>query len=59
MAAGAMYIVSGDAHLLDLKQYQGIFILTATGFLTVLRLAEGKKKKGMKISNRRPVSSGG
>jgi putative PIN family toxin of toxin-antitoxin system len=34
----ASYIVTGDKHLLDLKEYDGIVILTATGFLATLRL---------------------
>jgi putative PIN family toxin of toxin-antitoxin system len=37
----ASYIVTGDKHLLDLKEYNGIMILTPTGFLAILRL-EGK-----------------
>jgi uncharacterized protein len=41
--AGAMYIVTGDAHLLNLKEYKGIFILTAAGFLTVLKLSKSEK----------------
>jgi putative PIN family toxin of toxin-antitoxin system len=34
----ASYIVTGDKHLLDLKEYNGIVILTPTGFLAILRL---------------------
>lgn len=37
IAGGAAYIISGDAHLLDLKEYQGIVILPPAGFLTLLR----------------------
>ncbi|MEJ2304027.1 MAG: putative toxin-antitoxin system toxin component, PIN family [Anaerolineales bacterium] len=37
----ASYIVTGDKHLLDLEEYNGIVILTPTGFLAILRL-EGK-----------------
>lgn len=36
VAAGANYIISGDKHLLKLKQYQGISILTATEFLRLI-----------------------
>lgn len=36
VAAGADYIVSGDHHLLDLRRYRGIAIVTAREFLTVL-----------------------
>jgi len=35
-AAGADYIVSGDHHLLDLRRYRDITIVTAPEFLTVL-----------------------
>ena len=38
----ASYIVTGDKHLLELKEYAGIVILTPTGFLAILRL-EGKE----------------
>lgn len=38
VAAGAEYIVSGDQHLLALRRYQGVTIVTAREFLqTVLR----------------------
>jgi putative PIN family toxin of toxin-antitoxin system len=37
----AAYIVTGNKHLLDLKEYNGIMILTPTGFLTILRLVGG------------------
>jgi predicted nucleic acid-binding protein len=30
---GASYIVAGDKHLLDLKEYEGIVILPPAGFL--------------------------
>lgn len=36
VAAGAGYIVSGDHHLLDLRRYRGIAIVTAREFLTLL-----------------------
>ncbi|HEX5506373.1 MAG TPA: putative toxin-antitoxin system toxin component, PIN family [Thermomicrobiales bacterium] len=37
IAGGATYIVSGDAHLLDLREYQGIKILPPTLFLALLQ----------------------
>lgn len=36
VAGGAEYIVSGDAHLLTLKQYQGIQILSPATFIAFL-----------------------
>ncbi|MGC9522637.1 MAG: putative toxin-antitoxin system toxin component, PIN family [Anaerolineae bacterium] len=36
VAAGAAYIVSGDEHLLRLKQYRGITILQPAAFLAAL-----------------------
>jgi putative PIN family toxin of toxin-antitoxin system len=36
VAGGADYIISGDAHLLIMKEYQGIRILSPTVFLTLL-----------------------
>ncbi len=39
-AAGASYIVTGDDHLLELKDYQGIVILDPTSFLALLALEE-------------------
>src|SRR5438093_338492 len=36
VAGGADYIISGDTHLLDLKEYQGIQILPPAAFLMVL-----------------------
>ena len=36
--AGASYIVSGDQHLLELGEFQGIVILPPAGFLAVLKL---------------------
>jgi putative PIN family toxin of toxin-antitoxin system len=41
LAGGADYIVSGDRHLLDLKEYQGIVILPPSAFLLVLDLDNG------------------
>lgn len=37
LEARAVYIVSGDHHLLQLKEYQGIVILPPAGFLTLLK----------------------
>ncbi len=34
--AGAGFIITGDQHLLDLKEYQGIVILPPAGFLVLL-----------------------
>ena len=36
IAGGADYIVSGDAHLLNIGQYEGIRILPPTAFLSVI-----------------------
>jgi len=36
LETNADYIVSGDKHLLDLKEYEGIKILTSKGFLDML-----------------------
>jgi len=36
VAAGADYLVSGDHHLLDLRRYRDIAIVTAREFLTML-----------------------
>ncbi len=41
LAGDAQYIVSGDAHLLDLKEHRGVRILTPMEFVTLLKL-EGK-----------------
>jgi hypothetical protein len=38
VAGGAAYIVSGDDHLLRIKRYQEIVILSPAGFLTLLDL---------------------
>lgn len=43
VAANASYIISGDDHLLDLEEYQGIMVLSPAGFLTLLDVA-GKRK---------------
>ena len=38
IAGGAAYIVTGDDHLLSLKQYRGVAILNPAGFLTLLEM---------------------
>ena len=38
LAAGASYIVSGNTHLLELKEYNQIVILNPVGFLAALKL---------------------
>jgi hypothetical protein len=40
VAGSADYIVSGDAHLLNLESYEGIEILSPTAFLALLRMQE-------------------
>ena len=40
IAGGADYIVSGDKHLLDLREYEGIRILSPADFLRVLELEQ-------------------
>jgi putative PIN family toxin of toxin-antitoxin system len=40
LTGGATYIISGDIHLLNLKEYQGIIILSPAGFLTLLKSVE-------------------
>jgi len=40
VAGGAAFIISGDAHLLNLKEYKGIVILPPAGFLTLLQANE-------------------
>jgi len=42
-AGQAAYIVTGDHHLLDLRRYEGVDILSPAAFLAILRL-EGKHK---------------
>ena len=37
IACNADYIVSGDKHLINLKEYKGIKIVTSTEFLSVLK----------------------
>ncbi len=41
LAGGAAYIVSGNTHLSDLKEYEQIVILNPVGFLAVLSLEGG------------------
>jgi putative PIN family toxin of toxin-antitoxin system len=36
VTSGSLYIISGDQHLLDLKEYQGIQILSPAGFVVLL-----------------------
>lgn len=38
VAGGAAYIISGDDHLLQIKKYKEIVILSPAGFLTLLGL---------------------
>jgi hypothetical protein len=38
VAARSIYIISGDAHLLDLKELEGITILPPAAFLAMLDL---------------------
>jgi putative PIN family toxin of toxin-antitoxin system len=40
LTGGATYIISGDTHLLNVKEYQGIVILSPAGFLTLLKSVE-------------------
>ena len=40
VAGRALYIVSGDGHLLDLKEYGGIQVLAPREFVTLLKLEE-------------------
>jgi putative PIN family toxin of toxin-antitoxin system len=42
LEASATIIVSGDRHLLNLKEYRGIEILPPAGFLAMLELEKGK-----------------
>ena len=38
VSSGSSYIISGDQHLLDLKEHQGIQILSPAGFVVFLEL---------------------
>jgi hypothetical protein len=40
IAAGASYIVTGDDHLLGLKEYRGVAILNPTEFLALVKLGK-------------------
>ncbi len=40
LAAGASYIVTGNDHLLSLKEYRGVVILNPAGFLTLLKMGK-------------------
>ena len=40
-AVSADFIVTGDDHLLDLKEYEGIVIMNPTEFLAALMLERG------------------
>ena len=40
VASGAAYIVSGNTHLLELKEYEGIVILDPAAFVTLLKLQD-------------------
>ena len=44
LEGGAQYIVSGDPHLISLKEYQGIRMINAGDFLGVI--GEGEARKG-------------
>ena len=50
VAGNAAYIVTGDRHLLDLKEYRGVVILQPVGFLALLEL-EAKDKGGLSDFN--------
>lgn len=41
VTANASYIVTGNKHLLDLKEYKGIVVLKPAAFLTLLELGDG------------------
>ena len=45
VAGKASYIVTGDKHLLELEEYQGIEILSPSSFLTLLTMEKKKPKK--------------
>lgn len=38
IAGGATYVVTGDEHLLDIGNYQGISIITPAAFVTLLEI---------------------
>lgn len=39
----ASYIVTGDKHLLEIKEHEGIVILPPAGFLALMELEKKKK----------------
>ena len=41
IAADVDYIISGDIHLLELKEYEGIKIVTAKNYLEIVTSANG------------------
>lgn len=45
VAGGAAYIVTGDAHLLELAEYQHVVIVNPVGFLVVLKFEEEQRRK--------------
>ncbi len=45
VAGRASFIVSGDEHLLELKEFQGIVILSPAGFITMLEIEAKNKGK--------------
>jgi putative PIN family toxin of toxin-antitoxin system len=42
IAGNASYIVTGDKHLLNIEEYQGIVVLSPAGFLAFLQSGEKK-----------------
>jgi len=45
VAGNASYVITGDKHLLEIKEYQGIVILSPSGFLTLLEIEKKKSRK--------------
>ncbi|HEX6302741.1 MAG TPA: putative toxin-antitoxin system toxin component, PIN family [Anaerolineales bacterium] len=45
VAATASFIISGNDHLLELREYRGIVILPPTGFITLLELEDKNTRK--------------
>ena len=41
VTGGASFIISGDKHLLELKEYQGIVVLSPSAFLAFLDSGKG------------------
>ena len=50
VACGASYIISGNKHLLDLKQYRDIVILRPTEFLALLDVRYGSGSQTPSVS---------